>query len=105
MSTSELKLRFDAVYYHVRDIEKSVAFYRDILGFHLTSRDYVARFDLGGVLFELVPNPPDNVLPGTGNARVERSGSGDNSNKGKPGGLLSFFKDPDDNELCLWQYV
>jgi hypothetical protein len=83
MSTSELKLRFDAVYYHVRDIEKSVAFYRDILGFHLTSRDYVARFDLGGVLFELVPNPPDNVLPGTGNARVERSGSGNNSNKGK----------------------
>lgn len=48
MSTSELKLTFDAVYYHVRDIEKSVAFYRDILGFHLTSRDYVARFDLGG---------------------------------------------------------
>ena len=70
MSTSELKLAFDAVYYHVADMEKSIAFYRDILGFHLTSRDYVARFDLGGVLFELVPNPPDHALPGTGNARL-----------------------------------
>ncbi len=48
---SKLELTFDAVYYHVTDIEKSIAFYRDILGFHLTSRDYVARFDLGGVLF------------------------------------------------------
>ena len=55
MSTSELKLAFDAVYYHVADMEKSIAFYRDILGFHLTSRDYVARFDLGGVLFNLFP--------------------------------------------------
>lgn len=70
MSTSDFKLTFDAVYYHVANIEKSIAFYRDILGFHLTSRDYVARFDLGGVLFELVPNPPGNALPGTGNARV-----------------------------------
>ena len=70
MSTSELKLAFDAVYYHVADMEKSIAFFRDILGFHLTSRDYVARFDLGGVLFELVPNPPDNSLPGIGNARL-----------------------------------
>ena len=67
---SNLNLTFDAVYYHVRDIERSIAFYRDILGFHFTSRDYVARFDLGGVLFELVPNPPDNSLPGTGNARL-----------------------------------
>jgi catechol 2,3-dioxygenase-like lactoylglutathione lyase family enzyme len=32
MPTSEFKLTFDAVYYHVRDIEKSIAFYRDILG-------------------------------------------------------------------------
>ena len=67
---SKLELTFDAVYYHVTDIEKSIAFYRDVLGFHLASRDYVARFDLGGVLFELVPNPPDNALPGTGNARL-----------------------------------
>jgi hypothetical protein len=34
------------------------------------SRDYVARFDLDGVLFELVPNPPGSALPGNGNARL-----------------------------------
>jgi hypothetical protein len=28
MSTSEFKLTFDAVYYHVTDIEKSIALYR-----------------------------------------------------------------------------
>jgi catechol 2,3-dioxygenase-like lactoylglutathione lyase family enzyme len=43
MSTPELKLTFDAVYYHVSEIEKSIAFYRDILGFRLAFRDYVAK--------------------------------------------------------------
>src|SRR5271167_2625360 len=70
MSSSAPKLTLDAVYYHVTDMEKSIAFYRDTLGFRLTSRDYVARFDIDGVLFELVPNAPGNVLPGTGNARL-----------------------------------
>ena len=37
-------------------IERSVAFYRDTLGFHFTARDDVARLDLAGVLFELVSN-------------------------------------------------
>ncbi|HXY14233.1 MAG TPA: VOC family protein [Terriglobales bacterium] len=119
MSTSGLKLTFDAVYYHVADMEKSIAFYRDILGFRLTSRDYVARFDLGGVLFELVPTLPGNLLPGTGNARVslgvtdirqatrelQARGVPTTPVKEEPGGLLSYFKDPDGNELCLWQYV
>jgi len=119
MSTSEFKLTFDAVYYQVTDIEKSIAFYRDILGFHLTSRDYVARFDLGGVLFELVPNPPSNALPGTGNARLslgvtdirqatrelQARGVATTPVKEERGGLLSYFRDPDGNELCLWQYV
>ncbi len=119
MSTSGLKLTFDAVYYHVADMEKAVAFYRDILGFHLTSRDYVARFDLGGVLFELVPNPPEHTLTGTGNARLslgvtdirqatrelKARGVETTPVKEEPGGLLSYFKDPDGNELCLWQYA
>ncbi len=70
MSNQDLKLTFDAVYYHVSDMEESITFYRDVLGFHLTSRDYVARFDIDGVLFKLVPNPAINVLPGKGNARV-----------------------------------
>ena len=119
MTTPELKLKFDAVYYHVTDMEKSVAFYRDILGLHLASHDYVARFDLDGVLFELVPNPRGNVLPGTGNARLSfevadiRQATGALQARGiattpvkeESGGLLSYFKDPDGNELCLWQYT
>ena len=109
--------RFDAVYYHVSDMERSVAFYRDILGFRLASRDYVARFDLDGVLFELVPNPRGNALCGTGNARlslgvtdIQRAtrdlhakGVATTQIKEEPGGMLSYFKDPDGNELCLWQ--
>jgi len=119
MSTPELKLTFDAVYYHVTDMERAVAFYRDVLGFRLASRDYVARFDLGGVLFELVPNPPGQALPGTGNARLslgvtdirqamralQAQGVPTTPVKAEPGGLLSYFRDPDGNELCLWQSV
>ncbi|MGZ4787286.1 MAG: VOC family protein [Terriglobales bacterium] len=117
MPNPELKLTFDAVYYHVSDIEKSIAFYRDTLGFPLKSRDYVARFDLDGVLFELVPNPPGNALPGAGNARLslgvkdiqqatralQARGVDTTPVREEPGGFLSYFKDPDGNELCLWQ--
>jgi len=117
MPAPDLKLTFDAVYYHVNDMERAIAFYRDTLGFRLTSRDYVARFNLDGVLFELVPNPPDNALAGGGNARLslgvtdiqqatkalQAKGIATTPVKEEPGGLLSFFKDPDGNELCLWQ--
>lgn len=117
MSSPPCKFAFDAVYYHVTNVEKSIAFYRDILGFRLTSQDYVARFDLDGVLFELVPNPSHNVLSGTGNARLSLGvtdirqatrelnarGIATTPIKEEPGGLLSYFKDPDGNELCLWQ--
>ncbi len=117
MATSELKLRFDAVYYHVSDMERSIAFYRDVLGFNLVSRDYVARVDLDGVLFELVPSPPGQALSGSGNARLSlgmtdiRQATRELQARGiatvpvreEPGGLLSFFKDPDGNEICLWQ--
>ncbi len=117
MTTPERKFKFDAVYYLVSDMEKSIAFYRDILGFRAVSRDYVARFDLDGVLFELVPNPPANHLTGNGNARLSlgvtdiREATRELDTKGvtttpvkeEPGGLISFFHDPDGNEICLWQ--
>jgi len=119
MSTPQLKLKFDAIYYHVSDMERSIAFYRDVLGFRLVSRDYVARFDLDGVLFELVPNPPGSALHGNGNARLslgvanmqqakrdlQTKGVATTPVKQEPGGVLSYFKDPDGNELCLWQYA
>ena len=103
----------------VRNVETSLRFYRDVLGFQLTSRDYVARFDVDGVLFELVPNPRNNPLPGTGNARLslevadirrataalEARGVTTTPVRQEPGGMLSYFQDPDGNELCLWQYT
>src|SRR4051794_15859414 len=105
MSTPALKLKFDAVYYHVSDMERAITFYRDVLGFQLTSRDYVARFDFDGVLFELVPNPPNMPLPGSGNARLsigvsdiqqatrelQSKGVKTTPAKDEPGGLISFF--------------
>jgi predicted enzyme related to lactoylglutathione lyase len=114
---NELKLSFDAIYYHVANMEKAIAFYRDVLGFPLVSRDYVARFDIDGVLFELVPNPTGGTVSGPGNARLSLGvkdiheavrelqvrGVATTPIKEEPGGLLSYFKDPDGNELCLWQ--
>src|SRR5271165_216368 len=113
----ELNPTFDAVFYYVTDMEKSIAFYRDVLGLHLTSRDYVARFKIDGVLFELVPNASGNELRGSGNARLslgvkniqeatrtlQAKGVFTTPIKEESDGLLSFFKDPDGNELCLWQ--
>ena len=58
------KFSFDAVYYRVKDMEKSIGFYRNVLGFPLQSRDYVARFKVNGVLFELVPPPMARPSPG-----------------------------------------
>ncbi len=46
MPSTGLKFTFDAVYYHVTDMDRAIAFYRDTLGFTLTSRDYVARFEI-----------------------------------------------------------
>lgn len=115
----KLKLSFDAVFYYVTDMEASIVFYRDTLGLPMVSRDYVARFDLDGVLIELVPVPPGTVVPGNGNARLcfevvdleETIGQlyalGVNTSdiKIKKDGRLAFFRDPDGNELSLWEYA
>jgi len=117
-STGKLKLSFDTVFYYVTNMEASVAFYRDVLGIPLASQDYVARFELDGVLVELVPAPPGAAVPGTGNARLCFAVSGlketveqlnargitTSEIEHKKGGELAFFRDPDGNELCLWQY-
>jgi len=118
-SSSKLKLCFDTVFYYVTDMDASIAFYRDTLGLPLVSHDYVARFDLDGVLIELVPVPPGSVVPGNGNARLcfsvtnlqetveqmRARGIATSNIKTKRGGKLAFFRDPDDNELCLWEYA
>lgn len=117
-SNGKLRLSFDAVFYYVKNLEASIAFYRDTLGLALVSQDYVARFDLDGVLVELVPAPPGTAFPGNGNARLcfevsnleetlarlHSHGIATGVAQHKKGGELAFFRDPDGNELCLWQY-
>jgi catechol 2,3-dioxygenase-like lactoylglutathione lyase family enzyme len=116
-SATKLRLSFDAVFYYVTDMEASVAFYRDTLGLPLVSEDFVARFDLDGVLIELVPVPPGSVVPGNGNARLcfsvadlnetvdqlHARGIETSDIRNKKGGRLAFFHDPDGNELSLWE--
>src|SRR5271157_1290952 len=118
-TVSKPKLAFDAVFYYVSDIETSIAFYRDTLGLPMISHDSVARFDLDGVLIELVRVPPGSVVPGSGNARLcfsvanlqetleqmHARGIATSDIKSKKGGKLAFFRDPDGNELCLWEYA
>ena len=114
-----MKFRFDAVFYYVSDLDRAVRFYRDVLGFKLHSQDYVARFYVGDVLFELVPTLDGGKLQGNGNARLclqvddiqtaiselraKRVPAQDAETKGN--GILSCFRDPDGNEVCLWQYA
>ncbi|MFY9647431.1 MAG: VOC family protein [Terriglobales bacterium] len=116
--SSILKLSFDTVFYYVADLEASIVFYRDTLGLPLVSQDHVARFDVDGVIIELVPLPPGTVVPGSGNARLCLSvpnlqealehmharGVSTSKIKQKKDGRLAFFRDPDGNELCLWEY-
>ncbi len=112
-----MTFHFDCIFYYVSDLERGIQFYRDVLGFKCVSRDVVARFDIDGVLFEIVPAPQEQK-PRTGNARlclrvddveaalrdlkakgVSTAGWQDKSN-----GVLGSFEDPDGNEICLWQY-
>jgi catechol 2,3-dioxygenase-like lactoylglutathione lyase family enzyme len=114
-----IKTSFDAVFYYVRDLDRAVAFYREVLGLRLVSREFVARFDIDGVLFELVPATHERTIAGAGNGRLclqvahirdtvqqlRERGVETGDVKEVAGGLLAFFHDPDGNELCLWEYA
>jgi predicted enzyme related to lactoylglutathione lyase len=113
-----LKFHFDRVFYYVNDIEKAVSFYSDVLGLRMASRDVVARFDLDGVLFELVPSHGKRKLRGDGNARLclrvddinealehlKIKGTRTGEIQKVDNGSLAMLEDPDGNEICLWQY-
>lgn len=112
------RFQFDCVFYYVHDMEKAISFYSDVLGLRLTSRDVVARFDIDGVLFELVPMRDEGELTGDGNARLclkvkditqaveylSTMGTHATEIQKVENGKLSSFEDPDGNEICLWQY-
>jgi predicted enzyme related to lactoylglutathione lyase len=111
-----MRFHFDSVFYYVSDLHCAIAFYRDVLGFNLVSEDDVARFDVDGVLFELVPAP---AIGHGGNARfclrvddldaaivyLRSRGVITTAPQPKSNGLLASFTDPGGNELCLWQYT
>ncbi|HEY1469637.1 MAG TPA: VOC family protein [Candidatus Acidoferrum sp.] len=65
-----MKLRFDAIYYRVSDLDRAICFYRDVLGLQLVRRDVVACFELDGVMVELVPNDSVREQGTGGNARL-----------------------------------
>jgi catechol 2,3-dioxygenase-like lactoylglutathione lyase family enzyme len=99
-------------------MEKAIVFYSDVLGLRLTSRDVVTRFDIDGVLFELVPARHEGNLGGNGNARLclkveeitqaveylRRNGIHVGGIQEVENGKLTSFEDPDGNEVYLWQY-
>jgi len=114
-----MKFKFDAVFYYVSDLDRSVQFYRDVLGFNLHSQDFVGRFYMHDLLFEIVPTSDDSKLGGNGNARLclkvddihssiselRAKGVAVQDPETKGNGYLSCFRDPDGNEVCLWQYT
>jgi len=113
-----MRLAFDCVFHYVSDMDRAISFYRDLPGFTFKSRDVVARFDIDGVLFELVPAPRGHDTGGRGNARLclsvddiqeavrylEARDIPVGEIQDRDTGLLATFSDPDGNEICLWQY-
>jgi catechol 2,3-dioxygenase-like lactoylglutathione lyase family enzyme len=111
-----MTFHFDCVFYYVSDMDRALRFYRDVLGLKLVSRDYVTRFEVDGVLFELVPVPHHGSIQGNGNARLclgvynveealaelQRKGVRTSKTQTKEG-VLGSLTDPDGNEVCLWQ--
>ena len=111
--------RFDCVFYYVSDVDRAVAFYTNVLGLALSSRDAVARFLVDGVLVELVPTADPGLLVGRGNARLtlavpriedairelRAKGVAVSEVQQVANGRLASLRDPDGNEVVLWQYA
>ncbi len=112
-----MRFTFDCVFYYVSDMERAICFYADTLGLKFVSRDVVARFDIDGVLFELVPAPNESKLQGSGNAclclqvenihealeELQAKGVHTTQVQEEEAGMLGSFEDPDGNEIYLWQ--
>ena len=115
----KLLFRFDCVFYYVSDLDRAIKFYTETLGLLLKSSDVVARFDIDGVLFELVPTNDGSRFSGEGNARLTLGvddlyqAAAALTSKGVvvsavhevQNGVLATFSDPDGNEIVLWQYT
>ena len=111
----------DHVYYWTGDMDRSVAFYSDVLGLHHSRRDGVswAVFDAGGRMFALhgaVEGRP--VQPGGATAvfavndldramAAMRERGVDFNHQGEVEGYARFasFKDPDGNAVQIIEYA
>jgi len=114
-----MNVNFDCIFYYVSDLQRAIAFYGEVLGLKLCSRDVVARFELDGVSIELVPAQRKTQMGGTANARLclrvddiqaaiaglRAKGVAASAAQPKQHGLLAAVHDPDGNEICLWQDV
>ncbi len=120
-----MKSRIAYVNVGVRDLEKSVAFYRDVLGFKLEFSEpsfHYARFDVGGFRFAIAASetdgftgqPPGNRHTGIGLAVADVDAAyQEMTAKGvvfpmapakQPwGGYMGMFSDPDGNLYYLDQ--
>ena len=112
-----MNLHFDCVFYYVSDLERAIGFYEKVLGLKLESKDAVARFNVDGVLLELVPTKHADRYGGTGNARLCLRVDNMNAQRhdlmlagvmsseaiDEGPGLLSSIHDYDGNEICLWE--
>jgi len=110
---------FDCVFYYVSDLDRAIEFYTETLNLPLKSCDVVARFDIDGVLFDLVPTNDSSRFSGEGNARLTLRVDDLNqsvaslTSKGVvcsamhkvQNGILASFTDLDGNEIILWQYT
>jgi len=111
-----VRFGFDCVFHYVTDMDAAISFYTSVLGLRLVSRDVVARFDIDGVLFELVPASGAPAV-GTGGARLclsvddmsnaiaelRTAGVRVGTAREVENGLLASFEDPDGNEIFIWQ--
>jgi catechol 2,3-dioxygenase-like lactoylglutathione lyase family enzyme len=109
---------FDCIFYFVSDLDHSIAFYTDVLGLRLVSRDVVARLEIDGIMIELVPARDPEMIQGQGNGRLCLKTDDTSQAVGRlrelgvaveptqevQNGFITSFRDPDGNELCLWQY-
>jgi catechol 2,3-dioxygenase-like lactoylglutathione lyase family enzyme len=108
----------DHVYYWTRDLDASVAFYRDVVGLPLVRRsgDQWAEFDAGPVRLAL--HGTDEQVPGSGTAvfrvddldgeraALESRGATFDAFVGEVEGFARFatFRDPDGNPVQLIEY-
>jgi catechol 2,3-dioxygenase-like lactoylglutathione lyase family enzyme len=111
-----MRFAFDCVFHHVTDMDAAVSFYSGTLGLRLISRDVVARFDIDGVRFELVP-ASGAPAAGAGGARLclsvddlrgaiaelRAAGARVGDVREVENGLLAPFEDLDGNEIWVWQ--